>query len=282
MKHIYFFNLMKRMALAVLMSMVIIGCGPKQPEQQEVGSSEQDITIVESPAEEVVLSAEGESEVVTESPADNSSKGGDICFSPGARGGKGDLERLLEPYCAMIEATDTIKLGTSGTLKVWMGKEKFMPKPNSDFNRDTTSWYSFEGLYARITPNAPGFKIDPEGPVVVRLDSTGSGYKFSITPQEKGEFEIDATIDLFETEACLGAPISKPTQTLKVNVVVDYVDEIWKPVWDYFMRFWYAFVALFFGALFFIIRKFVKNKTGYTEKKNVLASNEENVKNTED
>lgn len=281
MKHIDFFNPMKRMAFAVLLGMFVIGCTPKQPEQQEVGASEQDVTIVESPVEEVVLGAEDESGVVEESPADNSSKGGDICFSPGPKGG--DLAQRLEPYCAMIEASDTIKLGNSGFLKVWMGKEKYMPKPNPDFVRDTTSWYSYAGLYARITPDAKGFKIDPSEPVVVKLDSTGSGFQFTITPEKKGEFQVSATVELFETEACLGAPVIKPAQTLTVKVYVDYVDEILKPIWDYFMRFWYAFVPLFFGALFFVIRKFVKKKTGYTEKKNVFASTEEeNVKDTED
>ena len=87
---------------------------------------------------------------------------------------------------------------------------------------------------------------------------------------------------MFDNEDCIGTPVIKPAQVLSVRVNVDYGDEIWKPVWSYFLRFWYAFVALFFGALFFVIRKFVKKKTGYTEKKDVLLSQQENVKETEE
>ena len=36
-------------------------------------------------------------------------------------------------------------------------------------------------------------------------------------------------------------------------------------VWDYLSDFWEAFVALIFGALLFVIRKFIKKKTGYGE-----------------
>ena len=47
-----------------------------------------------------------------------------------------------EEYAAVIEVTDTIKLGSSGTLNGWVGKEKYIPKANKKMVRDTTSWYS--------------------------------------------------------------------------------------------------------------------------------------------
>ena len=48
------------------------------------------------------------------------------------------------------------------------------------------------------------------------------------------------------------------------------IEEILGVVWDYFTEFWEAFVALFFGALLFVIRKYTKKKTGYYEKPNEM------------
>lgn len=186
-----------------------------------------------------------------------------------------------EQYNAIIEATKKIKLGTSGTLKVWIGLEKYIPKQNPNFERDSTTWYSYSGTYARITPVAKNFIIEPDEPIVLRIDQTGSGFQYAITPQERGEFEVSALIELFDNEECLGHPVIKPTQVLSVKVEVGYLDEIWAPVWSNFTRFWGAFVALFFAALLFVIRKFVKKKTGYTEEKNEKAIEEGNDVETE-
>ena len=261
MKHMNLYDLVKRMALAALVITVLFGCNPQQP--QEVVTSEPEAVTIEAPEQEVVFSPESESAVIEKGDPGTVIEKGD----PGTVIEKGDLSKRLEQYDAMIEATDTIKLGMSGVLKVWMGKEKYMPKANAGFARDTTSWYSYAGLFARITPDAKGFKIEPEGPVVVKLDSTGSGFQFAITPEAKGEYKVSAIIELFENEACLGTPVIKPTQTLSVKVRVDYFDEIWMPVWNAFKRFWVAFVALGFGALLFVSRKFIKKKTGYGDDK---------------
>ena len=286
------FNLVKSMAFAVLLGMVVYGCNTDQP-QIEMAPPEQEVSPDEYPSEEIVYGAEDD-EVIVESPME------EVVFEDvpvvlerpmgeepveeevGSVPQKSSPKLDPEEYAAVIEVTDTIKLGSSGTLNVWVGKEKYIPKANKKMVRDTTSWYSYAGVFARITPVAKNFIIEPDEPTVVKLDQTGSGVQYTITPQEKGEFEVSALIELFDNEECIGTPVIKPAQVLSVRVNVDYGDEIWKPVWSYFLRFWYAFVALFFGALFFVIRKFVKKKTGYTEKKDVLLSQQENVKETEE
>lgn len=271
-------KLVKRMAFAVLLGMLVYGCNSSPKEPQLEMAPEPEVSI-DDPNQEIVYGPEDE--VLKDIPAVKGEpmEGEEVGSTPEKSSPKLDAEE----YDAIIEVTEEIKLGTSGTLNVWVGKEKYMPKQNQNTVRDTTSWYSYAGVYARITPVAKNFVVEPDAPTVVKLDETGSGVQYTITPQEMGKFEVSALIELFDNEECIGTPVIKPAQVLSVKVDVAYGTEIWKPVWTNFKRFWVAFVALFFGALFFVIRKFVKKKTGYTEKKNVLVpTEEENVKETED
>ena len=62
----------------------------------------------------------------------------------------------------------------------------------------------------------------------------------------------------------MGDPLPKQAyETIKVRV--NYWKAIWDPVWDGFTYFWGAFVALVFGALLFVVRNFIKKKTGYSD-----------------
>lgn len=236
------FNLVKRITLVVLLAIVMAGCMSN--------SSEQAVNLADGNDTEQNIQPKEDAAIETS-----------ICNGE-------ETNPIMNPdqYGVVLEATEKIKLGSSGTLRIWIGLEKFMPKPNENMVRDTTSWYSSNiSSYARITPNAKHFKIEPEGSKCVKIDPTGSGVQFVITPEEKGEFEVSATIELFDNEECKGIPVSKPAQVVSVKVKVAYFDELWSVVWDYFSRFWVAFVALVFAALFFVIRRFIKNKTGYSE-----------------
>ena len=131
-----------------------------------------------------------------------------------------------------------------------------MQKANTGMVRDTTMLYT-SGIYARITPSAEDCTIDKKQDILP-IDSVGSEVSFTITPQKADEIEVSAVIEMFDNEDCLGAPFRKnSTQVLRVKVKVDYWGEIWNPVWKYFKPFWISFVALFFGALLFVIRKFL-------------------------
>ncbi len=238
------FKSLKRITLAILLGMVMVGC-----------ASGPSVEVVNTPIEKATEQDKPKEIAVVENP---------IC------GGE-ETRPAMDPdqYGVVLEASEKIKLGSSGTLRVWIGLEKFMPKPNQNMVRDTTSWYSSNiSSYARITPNAKHFKIEPEGSKCVKIDPTGSGVQFVITPEEKGEFEVSATIELFDNEECKGIPVSKPAQVVSVKVKVAYFDELWSVVWEYFTRFWVAFVALVFAALLFVVRRFIKNKTGYSSEEN--------------
>ena len=124
------FSLIKRMALTVLVGMVVVGCAPKEPQETY------QVTSV----------------ILEENPEAKSMKGG----APNAKSAPSDVE---EKYAATLEVTENIKLGHSGTLKVWVGWLKYMQKANTGMVRDTTMLYT-SGIYARITPIAEDCTID--------------------------------------------------------------------------------------------------------------------------
>lgn len=269
------FSLVKRLAFAVLLGMVVVGCAPKEPQEEYQVTS---IILEENPMEEVD-NGFGQEDVVVK-------KGGlgeEAIIGAAPQPEKSGPSVKSDKYAATLEVTENIKMGHSGTLKVWVGWLKYMQKANTGMVRDTTMLYT-SGMYARITPSAEDCIIEPKTQEIMPIDTAGSDVSFIITPQKTGDIEVSAVIEMFDNEECLGSPVRKnSTQVLNVKVKVDYLGEIWNPVWKYFKLFWGSFVALFFGALYFVIRKIVKKKTGYTEKKNVLVpTEEENVKETED
>jgi hypothetical protein len=136
--------------------------------------------------------------------------------------------------------------------------------------RKETTFSADEGNYARITPYAPDFTIEPEESQIMRIAPSGSSVLFTIIPQKKGNFRISAKIELFDNPYFDGVPIPKTTNIVSVEVTVDPMvnlvgglKKMGTVVWDSFMKFWGAIVALIFGALLFLTRKFIKRKTGF-------------------
>ena len=176
-----------------------------------------------------------------------------------------------DDYTAVLDVTQQMELNQKGDLRVWIGIENYMPEEESDMVRKTTSFPGDEGNYARITPYAPDFRIEPEESQVMRIVPSGSSVLFTIIPEKKGEFKISAKIELFDNPDFEGVPIPKTTNIVSVVVSVDPtvkiksgLGELGTVLWDNFLKFWGAVVALIFGALLFVTRKFIKKKTGFT------------------
>ena len=175
-----------------------------------------------------------------------------------------------DDYTAVLDVTEQMELNQKGDLRVWIGIENYMPEEESDMVRKTTSFPGDEGNYARITPYAPDFRIEPEESQVMRIVPSGSSVLFTIIPEKKGEFKISAKIELFDNPNFEGVPIPKTTNIVSVVVSVDPtvkiksgLGELGTVLWDNFLKFWGAVVALIFGALLFVTRKFIKKKTGF-------------------
>ena len=271
------YNMVRRMALAIFMSIILFGCSSDDSKQRAIGVAEEvapeEIIILEKPIMEENVG------IVVDGSEVNKPANEEPCFAPAPGSDKVNPNLNLDKYISILEVDKKIKLNEKGTILVWIGLEDYMPNQSLDNNRDSSPVYLNSGLYARITPFADDCELYPDEPVVIEVEPSGSGFRYGITPKKEGQINVYANIEFFEDQDCTIGPRKKETtQNLHVKVHVNYFYEIWSVVWKYFMKFWVAFVALFFAALLFVIRKFVKNKTGYGEEIIKKANDEENDK----
>lgn len=191
--------------------------------------------------------------------------------------GEGDDEPAERPalnaddYKVALDVTNEITLGSNATLRVWIGLENYLPKPIPTTSRDTTTIPASLGDYARITPYAPDFTVGPEESQVMRIVPSGSSVLFSLTPEKEGEFLISARIELYDNPDLMGVAVPKTSDIVSVVVKVDtkaavksHLGELGTITWSELKKFWAAIVAVFFGAILFLFRKFVRKKTGYS------------------
>ena len=258
MKNCYNLNLIKRMALVVLLGMVVFGCAPKEPAQQEAGRQEPEATIEESPSVDTTCVAE-ELDTVEDKGAPMMSAGKKGGQSPQETGSDVDSER----FAAVLEVTERIKLGDEGTALVWIGKEDRIRKASKGMVRDTAIFYDVKA-FALIIPHADSCIFNPKS-VFMPISQKGSTARFDIIPNKAGSIEVSADVLFYDDENRSHTPDPECTQVLTVEVNVDYWGYIWGTVWDFFKKFWGAFVALVFAALLFVVRKYIKKKTGYSD-----------------
>lgn len=183
------------------------------------------------------------------------------------------IEEKIKPddYKVILEVNERIKTHERATLRVWIG---IGPKwgPHLGKVQDSTTIPVDIGQYAKITPFAPGFDIEPNTAQCIKLDRSGAEVVFSLTPQKQGAFEVSANIDLYEESGCTGTPVPKRTAILTVHVdvdgkhlITDKAGELTAVAWDKFLNFWGLLLTLVFGMLLFLIRRNIKRKTGYED-----------------
>ena len=178
----------------------------------------------------------------------------------------------IEEYKVVLDVTKIIQKHKSGEFKVWIGSEIFIKEKQDNIVRDTTSFPGTLGQFAKITPYAPDFDIEPKKSECIRIHPSGSSVRFVLAPKEKGEFKVSAIVELFEGVECSGTPIPKSSETLTVLVKVDTKHELLKKIqelfsilWDKFLSFWGLLWTLIFGVVFFLIRRSITKKTGYKD-----------------
>lgn len=276
MKNCYNLNLIKRMALVVLLGMVVFGCAPEEPPQLKAVVSKLEVTLEESPSVDTACVAKDMDTIVD--------KGVPI-MSKGKKGGQSPQETGPEEdskqYAAVLEVTERMKVGGKGTAIVRIGREDCIKwKANQGMVRDTAFFYDPKA-YVLIIPHADSCVFTPES-VFMEVYETGSSATFSITPKKADSIEVSAELLFYDDQKCSHLPKHDNTQVLKVEVNVDYWGFIWGTVWKFFKDFWGAFVALVFGALLFVVRKYIKKKTGYNDdvKENIFGGKKAEV--TED
>lgn len=159
--------------------------------------------------------------------------------------------------------------GPPGQLKVWIGD----PSLSAGFTEDmATAETTIAALapFARVTPEAPDFELDRKQSRCIKIDPTGSEVHFAITPKHTGTFKVGASVLLYETNKCDGAPVPKSAADLEVEVKVNpqgllkyYLLQLWDVLWNGVLNFWTWLVATIFGLFVFLIRKKLKKRFGF-------------------
>lgn len=178
----------------------------------------------------------------------------------------------FDEYKVVLGADETIQIpGIPGELRVWIGSPDHKPVFPERMVEDETTVPAL-GESATVEPFAPAFKIDPVETQCIKIHPSGSEVRFKLVPEKQGTFEVGANVYLFDSSDCSGSPIPKTAATLKVLVEVDQkevffekVKELWNVLWDKFVEFWAALVAIFFGLILFLIRKKLKKHFGYED-----------------
>ena len=178
----------------------------------------------------------------------------------------------MDNYKVILATNEKIFKNETCELKIWIGAEKIDVTFSEGMITDQTSIPAIIGQYAKITPYAPDFEVSPAQMTCVKIDPSGSEVRFTLKPKSSGKFKVSANIELFDNPDCSGPAIPKTAKTLSVEVktntkfvVLDGLQKMGTVVWDKFMSFWGIVITLFFAAALFVIRRFLKKKTGYDD-----------------
>ena len=255
------FNVVKRILFAAFFILFVVGCGHTTTQKEE----------------EVVVGAE---EVVVSSEDDEGSKTvtdeNEVASSDEPTVENAGPSESAKDYTAISTITqEKMTLEETNKLKIWIGEEKesekYRPKENNTMAHDTIVFSSVKATYARITPNAPDFEVEPKS-IIVPIVSTGVEKTFTLKPKQEGTFLVIAEIELFDNQECTGIGTPVASGEVVVKVAVDNIGHFKKflrrlgsEAGTQFEKFWAALLVILFGALIFVIRKFIKKKTGYSD-----------------
>ncbi len=200
-----------------------------------------------------------------------------VTFIPAVKAPKLSNAKKYKEYKAVLGADSVITMseppGPPGRLRVWIGIPDY--KPNFPENMvQATGTLPTVGVTAKITPDAPAFKVEPKESDCIQIHPTGSEVGFRLTPIEEGIFDVGADVQLYDSSDCSGTPIPKATTTLQVKVIVDHKKEekkkeeehqkkFWEIFWDEVFKFWKALLVLFFAVIIFLMRKQLKKWVGF-------------------
>lgn len=188
-------------------------------------------------------------------------------------GSSGPAEEPI-PYKIGLDVDERIVMRHKGHLKVWIAPENQEPELLEGKARDTATVPAKEmKSHARISIFAPDFKVTPSEPQITSISESGASVPFSVTPESEGPSEISAKVELFDNEELRGIPYSW-TETVKVTVYVDgweiirvQLRQLGETSLNKFTIFLSALVALLLGMALYMIRKYLKKKTGYDQNK---------------
>ncbi|MCL3782522.1 hypothetical protein EMN47_19230 [Prolixibacteraceae bacterium JC049] len=183
--------------------------------------------------------------------------------------------KKLEEYTVKLAVDGEFKVHEHGELRICIGASDAKVIFDEGMVQDEALIPAEIGQFAKITPFAPDFDISPTKTECIRIHPSGSEVRFTLTPKCAGIFEVSANIELFNTANCTGPSVPKTAKSIAVRVYVDNkynlknkMMELGQIFWEKFISFLGALIALLFATLLFLIRRKIKNKTGYTDGNN--------------
>lgn len=178
-----------------------------------------------------------------------------------------------EDYKVILSVDSAINKNETGILQVWIGASNIEASFSPGMVQDETMVPSTIGSYAKITPVAPDFEIEYlTEDKCHKIHPSGSDVRFLLKPKMPGTYKVSANVEIYKANDCNGASVPKTSKMLSVIVDVDTKKEISKKIqellniiWDKFLSFWGALMALVFAALLFVIKRKIKKKTDFDE-----------------
>lgn len=171
-----------------------------------------------------------------------------------------------EDYFIMLDTDKVLNTHTTGEIRVWIGLQAYAPPYGRNQVRDEKQFSSQSIQYARITPYAPDFEINPGVSECIKIVPEGSSVRFAIKATKQGDYKVSATVEIFDNPQCKGERLSITSETLTVQVKVDNnyffrikVQELKATLWEHFTTFATALIGLGFSVLLFRIRRRAKN-----------------------
>ena len=269
------FSFVKKTIFAIFLIIFIVGCGPTTPQGEEAVGAEEIVTPSES---------DEDNTTVVDEPEVGNAHEQDMGSYEEPVEGASDSSTNAKDYTAISTITqEKMTMEETNKLKIWIGEEseaaKYKPKENKEMAHDTIVFNSVNATYARITPNAPDFEVEPKS-IVVPIVPTGVEKTFTLKPIQEGTFNVSAEIELFKNEECIGVGYPVASGEVTVEVAVDNMGHFKKflrrlggEFGDQFEKFFAALLVILFGALIFVIRKFIKKKTEYNDDNNTDRNN---------
>ncbi len=167
----------------------------------------------------------------------------------------------FENYSVTVSANDNLEIpGPPGELKVWIGISNLAPKVQ--IGRVTgTEVLGKVGETAKVIPFTSGIDVDPIALICEKVDPSGSEVRFRLVPKESGIFTVGATVELYTSQDCSGAPVPKSAKSVDVKVIVNSsgvikhaLKELAEKTWDSFLSFWDKALLLVFGILLILFK----------------------------
>ncbi len=178
-----------------------------------------------------------------------------------------------DDYQVVLSVDTNFVWGETGEFVVWIGDQENTPNFSERQEQDQTTAPKDITKYVTVEPNAPEFEIIGR-PVhdCMLVHPSGSSFTFNLKAKSTGKHRVGANIYLYDNGDCTGTPIPKAVRSLEVEVKIDAKKEVKEGIaelagetWSKFKVFWGSLLTLIFGALLFVVRRYIKNRTGYTD-----------------